>query len=113
VASSSGIGKARSDGCSLTIRSGSGGDVADFARRYGHEYATVVLTAANLGAQHALDVAAIISAARAAGCMVGRDVSRLGGDPRPMLPEWGADFACLTAAGGSGGACAWIAVQAA
>lgn len=74
-------------------------DIADFLRRYGHEYATAWLPAP---ADEA-DLASVTAAARGAGCAIGWDLTG-GTHPGPGLADgearlraWGVDFALWSA----------------
>ncbi|GAA3412214.1 hypothetical protein [Streptosporangium vulgare] len=77
-------------------------DIADFLRRYGHEYATAWLPAP----ADVADLASITAAARGAGCAIGWDLTD-GGHPGPdgeaRLREWGMDFALWSAPGDPAG----------
>ncbi|MEU0486678.1 hypothetical protein ABZ260_46880 [Streptosporangium sp. NPDC006013] len=73
-------------------------DIADFLRKYGHEYAAAWLPAPAGEA----DLASITAAARGAGCAIGWDLTG-GGHPgsggEARLREWGMDFALWSAPG--------------
>ncbi|MEV7013849.1 hypothetical protein [Streptosporangium sp. NPDC051022] len=77
-------------------------EVADFLRRYGHEYGAAWLPAVDPATGADADVELVTAAAREAGCPIGWDLGVTGEDPEPWLRGWGVDFALWSVPGGDG-----------